>query len=268
VVDDRGSGLPKFTLGIESFAAHAEDLDRGPRTYEDVRGAFRWDKLAPGRYVLTASVEGRATTRSGSIAVQGGVPTRGVRILVPQGGSVEGRIYDEHHALLSGVDVAFDSVSSVVESGRGTKTDESGRYRLDGAPTGVFTVLAHRDGFRTRLVSGLRVASGKTLTADIALAAAGPGRGFELGGIGANVAMTRDGLAFAGVGPGDPSGRAGLEADDRILSIDGDAADSMSVADAVQLLRGEPGTSVGVSVMRPKTGQVLDVVIERGTIVR
>ena len=33
-------------------------------------------------------------------------------------------------------------------------------------------------------------------------------------------------------------------------------------------LRGETGTSVGATVQRPKTGETVDVMIERGAIVR
>jgi C-terminal processing protease CtpA/Prc len=40
------------------------------------------------------------------------------------------------------------------------------------------------------------------------------------------------------------------------------------MADALQRLRGEPGTSVGVSVLRPETGETVELTIVRGTIVR
>jgi carboxyl-terminal processing protease len=70
------------------------------------------------------------------------------------------------------------------------------------------------------------------------------------------------------LGEGDPAARAGLEDGDRILSIDGESSESMSFADVMQHLRGEPKTTVGVSVMRPSTGQVLDVMLERAIIVR
>ena len=65
------------------------------------------------------------------------------------------------------------------------------------------------------------------------------------------------------MGAGDPAERAGLRAGDRILGIDGESTDGMSLADALQRLRGEAGTSVGVSVRRPKTGETVDVMIER-----
>ncbi len=270
VVDDRGSGVPSFTVGIESYSSpRRKSVDKGGgRRFDDPGGAFRWDKLAPGSYVLTASAPGKPPTRSGAIEVVGGTATRGVRIVLPRGGSVTGRVYDEGRAPLAGVDVAFDSVSSVVDGAAATKTDESGRYRLDSAPAGLLTLRVQRAGFRARLVSGLRVGSGATITEDVALVAVDGGGGLELTGIGANLKLTDDGIEMAGVGAGDPAGLAGLQAGDRILGIDGESCDGMSVADAVQRLRGETGTSVGVFVERPKTRETLDVMIVRAPIVR
>jgi hypothetical protein len=269
VVDDRGSGVPSYSLGIESYAGiRGGALDKGPRKFEDVRGAFRWDKLAPGAYVLSAVARGMPPVRSELIQVQAGSVTRGVRIVIAQGGSVMGRVYDDHHAPLAGVDVAFDSVSSVVEGTPGVKTDDSGRYRIDGAPAGPFTLRAQKNGFRTRMVSGLRVASGSTLTQDITLATYDGGAGLELGGVGAVLWLTHDGIVLAALTNGDPAKAAGLEVGDHILSIDGETTEGMSVADAVQRLRGEPGTTVGVSIERPGTKQTLDVVIVRATVTR
>ncbi len=269
VVDDHGTGVPSFALGIESYVSpRAGGLDRGPRPFADVRGAFLWEKLAPGSYVLVASVRGRPPARSESIDVKSGATTRGVRIVVAPGGTVMGRISDERHAGIADVDVGFDVVSSVVDGTASAKTDASGRFRIEGAPAGPFTLRARKTGFRAKLVSGLRVGSGATLTADMTLAAVDGGAGLELGGIGANLTMTHEGIFLAGVGADDPAGRAGLQVGDRILLIDGENSDGMSVADAIQRLRGEAGTTVGVSVERPGSGQRLDVMIVRGNIVR
>ena len=57
-------------------------------------------------------------------------------------------------------------------------------------------------------------------------------------------------------------------AGDRVVRIDGEGTDGMSLSDAIQRLRGEEGTSVGVSVERPKTGETVDVMIVRAAIVR
>jgi S1-C subfamily serine protease len=200
--------------------------------------------------------------------VAGGVTTSNVRIVLPKGGSVVGHVFDERHTPLEGVDLRFDAVSSVIDGSPHAQTDTTGQYRLDGAPTGFFSLLAQKGGFRTRMLSGLRVDSHGALAKDITLSAVDGGAGLEFGGIGANLTQTPEGLAFGAVFAGDPAERAGLRAGDRILGIDADSTDGMSVADALQRLRGEAGTKVGVSVQRPKTGETVDFLIERLTITR
>ncbi|MGO9834890.1 MAG: carboxypeptidase regulatory-like domain-containing protein [Polyangiaceae bacterium] len=270
VVDDRGASVASFTVGIESFSGAQSRSLRGapPRKVEDPYGSFRLERLAPGRYVLTAGTAGRPPGRSGAIDVTGGSTTTGVRIVLPAGGSVIGHVFDEHHMPLEGVDLHFDAVSSVIDSSAGAQSDGTGRYRLDGAPTGPFTLRAQKAGYRIRMLSGLYVESHAELTKDVTLNAVDGGAGLEFGGIGANVMPTPEGLAFGAVFAGDPAERAGLRAGDRILGIDAESTDGMSVSDALQRLRGEAGTSVAVSVQRPKTGETVDVVIERLTIVR
>jgi hypothetical protein len=269
VVDDRGAGVPAFSIGIESFTpSRGRTFDRaGPRSIDDPRGAFRWERLAPGTYVLTASASGRPPARSDPLAVSGGAVTGGVRIALLRGGIVTGQVFDEHHAPLAGVDLRFDAVSSVVRSSADAQTDPTGLYRLEGAPAGPFTLSAHKDGFRVKLISGLRVDSGATLRQDVTLAAA-DGGGLELGGIGAALEQSGGGITLRDVFPGDPAGRAGLRAGDRLVRIDGEACQGMSMSDALQRLRGEPGTSVGVSAQRPETGETVELTIVRGTIVR
>jgi S1-C subfamily serine protease len=181
---------------------------------------------------------------------------------------VTGQVFDEHHAPLVGVDLRFDAVSSVVRSSADAQTDPAGLYRLEGAPAGPFTLSVHKDGFRVKLISGLRVDSGATLRQDVTLAAVDGGGGLELGGIGAALEQTGGGITLRDVFPGDPAGRAGLRAGDRIVRIDGEPTQGMSMSDALQRLRGEPGTSVGVSAQRPETGETVELTIVRGTIVR
>jgi hypothetical protein len=270
VVDDRGAPVPSFTIGVESFSGTQSRSLRGtpPRKIDDPRGAFRLEKLAPGSYVLSAGAPGTPPGRSDSIDVAGGVATRGVRIVVPAGGTVAGLVVDERRVPIEGVELRFDAVSSVIESSARTTTDSAGQYRLEGAPPGLFTLRAQKDGYRIRMLSGLRVDSRRTLAQDIVLAAVDGGAGLEFGGIGANLTPTPEGITMSGVGPGDPAERAGLRAGDRILAIDGESTDGMSMTDALQRLRGEAGTSVGVSVRRPKTGETVDVTIERAAILR
>jgi hypothetical protein len=251
VVDDRGAAVPTFTVGVESFTpARGRTFDRaGPRSVEDPRGTFRLDHLAPGTYVLTASASGLPPARSEAIDVRGGAATRGVRIALLRGGIVTGHVFDEHHAPLAGADLHFDAVSSVANSSASALTDATGVFRM-------------------KLVSGLRVDSGATLQHDVTLVTLDGGAGLELGGVGATLEARGGGITLRDVFPGDPAGLAGLRAGDRILRIDGETTQGMSMADVLQRLRGEPGTSVGVSAQRPETGETVELTIVRGTIVR
>jgi hypothetical protein len=263
VVDERGRSIQSFSLGIESYSGHRSG--RGAQKFEDARGAFTLDRLPPGSYVLTATAEGKPPTRSDSIEVRGGTTTTGVRIVLLQGGSVVGRVLDNHRAPLQGAELHFDLVSAIVDDGARATTDAAGAYRLDGAPAGPFTLRIQKQGYRTKLVPGLRVDSGQTLKQDVTLPAVNGGAGMELAGIGAGLGQNADGIFVAQVFGGDPADRAGLRSGDHIVSIDGDDASSMSVADAVQRLRGPVGTSVGISIRRG--AQTIDAVIERAAIV-
>ncbi len=267
VIDDRGAGVASFEVGIESSSAARTRVPRrgGRRSFEDARGAFRLEKLPPGSYVLTASAPGKTVARSDAIEVASGVATSGVRIVLSAGGTVIGRVVDERRAPIAGTDLRFDFVSSVFDSDATAKTDNAGLYRLEGAPSGPFTLRVEKEGFRVRLVSGLRIDAHGTLTQDITLTAVDGGGGIELGGIGATLKPTREGVTIAGVYQGDPAERAGLRAGDRILRIDGEDADGMSLADVLQRLRGQAGTTVGVSVQR--ADETIDVMIERAVIV-
>jgi carboxyl-terminal processing protease len=63
-----------------------------------------------------------------------------------------------------------------------------------------------------------------------------------------------------------PGFKAGVRAGDRIVKIDGKTTEKMSVADAVKKLRGEPGTDVTISVVRPPATAAKDYKLTRAVI--
>jgi hypothetical protein len=270
VVDERGAGVSPVAVGIESYvAANGKTVARANlRSFEDPSGAFRWDKLGPGTYLLAASIPGRPPARSGRIEVRGGAVTGGVRIVIAPGGTLVGHIYDSAHAPIPGASLHFDFVSSVIDSKAAAQSDDTGQYRLEGAPAGPFTLRVEKDGFRAKLVSGLHVPSGATARQDVTLAPRNGGAGLELGGIGAGLDQTADGVVVRNLSAGDPGATAGLRPGDRIVRIDGEPVDGLPMADVLQRIRGEPGTSVGLSAERPGTGETVEVMIVRGTVMR
>ena len=69
-------------------------------------------------------------------------------------------------------------------------------------------------------------------------------------GLGVEVS-TRDGwLTILAVFDGGPAANAGLEPGDRFLAIDGEEARDLRLYDAVRMIRGEPGTTVDVTIRR------------------
>jgi carboxyl-terminal processing protease len=79
----------------------------------------------------------------------------------------------------------------------------------------------------------------------------------QFGGIGIQVDIPREGhLVVISPIVGSPAYRAGMQAGDRIVEIEGETtAEIRSIDDAVKRLKGEPGTKVSITTFRPGTGK-------------
>lgn len=84
-------------------------------------------------------------------------------------------------------------------------------------------------------------------------------------GIGAEIGTKDDQIVVVAPLPGTPADVAGVLAGDAVLAIDGAATSGMSVGDAVQLIRGERGTVVTLTLRRGDADS-FDVAITRGEI--
>jgi len=88
----------------------------------------------------------------------------------------------------------------------------------------------------------------------------------RFGGLGIEVGM-KDGFIHV-ISPIDdtPASRAGLQAGDLIIKIDGTPVQGMGLNEAVDLLRGEIGSSVRLSIMRDSEEAPFEVELERAAI--
>jgi len=88
----------------------------------------------------------------------------------------------------------------------------------------------------------------------------------EFGGLGLVVTMKDNYVTVVTPMDDTPGLRAGILAGDRIIKINGQSADKMSLPEAVKRLRGKPGTQVSVSIQRPSSGMTKDLVLTRAII--
>ncbi len=73
----------------------------------------------------------------------------------------------------------------------------------------------------------------------------------KFGGLGITIGIKDAVLTVIAPMEDTPAFRAGLLSGDKIIEIDGDSTDGLSLEDAVKKLRGDPGTKVKIKIFRP-----------------
>ncbi len=88
----------------------------------------------------------------------------------------------------------------------------------------------------------------------------------EFGGLGVTVTTKNSFLTIIGIAEGTPGAGAGLLPGDIIRKINGTATERLTMSDAVDMLRGEPGEKVTLTIARPTTRDMIDVTVARAVI--
>ncbi len=86
------------------------------------------------------------------------------------------------------------------------------------------------------------------------------------GGLGIVISMKDNFITVIAPMEDSPGFRAGIFSGDRIIKIDGKSTERMSLQDAVKNLRGEPGTDVKITILRPSSGKIKDYKLTRAVI--
>ncbi len=89
----------------------------------------------------------------------------------------------------------------------------------------------------------------------------------KFGGLGIQIAISEKVLTVMTPIPGTPAERAGIQTGDRIIKIDGKSTQGITVDKAVEKLRGEPGTSVVITILRKGERAPFEVPLVRDVIV-
>ena len=77
----------------------------------------------------------------------------------------------------------------------------------------------------------------------------------EFGGVGIVISVKDNWLTVVSPMEDTPGFKAGILSGDRIIKIDGKSTEKINLQDAVKKLRGEPGSEVTITVLRPANGQ-------------
>ena len=85
-------------------------------------------------------------------------------------------------------------------------------------------------------------------------------------GVGVEVSARDGWLTILSVFEGGPAAKAGLQPGDRFLTIEGEDARDVRLYDAVQRIRGEPGTTVKVTIRREQQEEAIERTLTRAFI--
>ncbi|MFQ5536753.1 MAG: S41 family peptidase [Gemmatimonadota bacterium] len=88
----------------------------------------------------------------------------------------------------------------------------------------------------------------------------------DYGGVGLEVTERNGYVTVVSPMPGGPGARAGIRAGDQFFEIEGIAADTLDSDQAVELLRGKPGTTVRVKILRPGVEEPIPFTLKREVI--
>lgn len=88
----------------------------------------------------------------------------------------------------------------------------------------------------------------------------------EYGGVGLEVVERGGWVTVVSPMPGTPGARVGIKPGDQFFEIDGVAADTMNVDQAVAILRGKPGSAVSVRMLRPGVEEPIPFTLTREVI--
>lgn len=257
VVDDKGAPVTAFRLVIAPRAG--DDHDRRARTrvhhVSDARGEFEnkdvdepvaLQIIAPGFRPATADA----------------TPGDRVRVALVRSIALRGRITDAvTGAPVVGAAVSLDGMRTL----GGATTDDEGRYAIETLPLEKVSVNVRAEGYLPLTLGGIEGGRSRDERLDAKLTPATAGVATEVVGIGVSVGRHNDGVLVKGVFDNGPA-RGVLDDGDVITEVDGVSLAGKPLREGMAAIRGEPGTSLRLTVRKADDARIERVTLERARV--
>lgn len=261
VASSDGAPIPSFTLLVLRRDGALRELVAA-RSIVDGGGRFALH-VAAGDYEVIASAAGWAPSSPTAVTAPGHAA-----ITLTAGATLRGMVVSKK----DGAPVPYARVmreapgggASAQPSNAGTVTRSDGSFELTGLPPGPLAITIGADGFHPRIEAGLTATDGATLgpiTIALSPLAAGEEPTLELVGIGVQLAPVGDAVAVTRVIPGGGAEAAGIVLGDELVAVDGAPVTALGLDGAIARIRGNPGTTVVITIRR--NGKTIPLTVER-----
>ncbi|MFW5966461.1 MAG: carboxypeptidase regulatory-like domain-containing protein, partial [Persicimonas sp.] len=235
VVGPDGEAVQSYSIGVEAVEAD------GPRPYRtrdvgvleinDSGGRFAFDSLRPATYWFRAKSDRYADGTSERVEVRAERTTSGVTIRLGEAGRITGQVTDEESGEpVAGARVQLFEPGSPFSQNQ-TRTDEEGRYELDGVPSGRQSVRVTKKDYLATVEAGVEIDSVSRVRRDVEIRRQEDGERMQFQGIGAVLAKDDDGIFIRDALDGHPASEFGLKEGDYIKSVDGESVDGMRMSE-------------------------------------
>jgi RNA polymerase sigma factor (sigma-70 family) len=264
VTTTSGEPVPAFTLVVFRRDGVGRDVVLA-KSIVHPGGVFEIP-IREGAYELVATAGGWAASKP--TPAQTG--DRDVAVTLSAGAVLRGRVVSaKDQSPLAYARVMREALSggaSAQPSNAGTVTREDGTFELSGIPPGPVSVTVVAGGHHPRIEAGLVATDGGVLgPVTVALTPLAPGEKplLELVGIGVALSAHGDLLAITKVMEGGGAAKAGIVLGDKVAKVDGVSVTELGLDGAVARIRGAPGTTVRVTIVRVQGGETVELVVER-----
>jgi hypothetical protein len=145
-------GANQKPVGGASVSLAAVGAGPGPfgsdeqSTLADPGGRFRFERLTPGRYTLTASLRTESSPTVEVVIPEGDGSERSVNLSLRAGATIRGTVGGLPEAQRGGVNI---SASGPEEFFANTRTEPSGAFEFSGVPVGAINLRANAGDFMT-----------------------------------------------------------------------------------------------------------------------